>query len=257
MNRVFPVALFGDGATPWVLAVWALVMIAVPIVASRGVRGRAAGISLGVVAQVAVVIAVLLRSWTVAATLLAALTVPILGWIAEVIGSRTGVPFGRYHYTEVLQPQVHRVPVLIPLAWLMMLPPSWAVAQVLFPEAHWMLRAVVAGYAFMAWDVYLDPHLTKWGFWTWDQPGQFEGIPLINFLGWFLWATAISALVLGAIAPGPLVVGPLFVVYFVTWLLQAGGHMVFWRWPRSGVAGFVVMGLVAVPAVVRILAAIG
>ncbi|MEX2442230.1 MAG: carotenoid biosynthesis protein [Alkalispirochaeta sp.] len=241
--------LLGSGVVPPVLAMWAVVMIAVPIVAAFGPGGRAWGISFGVLSQVTVVVIVLGQSWAWSHVMAVAIVVPGLGWFAEFAGSRTGIPFGRYHYTPALQPQLHRVPVVIPLAWLMMLPPSWAVAQVLLPEAGVVFRAVVAGYAFMAWDVYLDPHLTKWGFWSWDQTGTFEGIPVVNFFGWFLWATVISAISLGVVAPPPVVAGPLVVVYTVTWLLQAGGHFVFWRWPVSGLGGFVLMGVVAVPAV--------
>ena len=244
--------LVGPPAVAVALAVWVPVMISVPILAARGATGRVVGISVGVVAQVAVVIAVLASSWSVGAVAAAVILVPVLGWTAEFVGSRTGIPFGHYHYTRALQPQIHRVPIVIPLAWLMMLPPSWAVAQVLLPEAGWLPRALVAGFAFMAWDIYLDPHLTRWGFWIWDQDGQFEGIPLVNFLGWFVWAAAISAPVLGWLAPTPVLAGPLVVVYAVTWLLQGGGHLVFWRWPRSGVAGLVAMGLVALPALLRL-----
>jgi lycopene beta-cyclase len=232
---------------------WALVMIAVPIVAMGGDSGRARGISAGVLAQVLVVGVVLGISWPPMVTLIVVVSVPVLGWTAEFIGSRTGVPFGRYHYTSRLQPQFHGVPVAVPMAWLMMLPPSWGVAQVLLPEGGVILRAVVAGYAFMAWDVYLDPHLTKWKFWEWDQPGSFEGVPLINFFGWFLWAAVISMVALGIAGETPLIPGPLVLVYLVTWLLQGGGHFVFWRWPRSGAAGFFLMGSVAVPAVLLLL----
>lgn len=238
-------------ATPaeMVLAVaWAAGMISVPIASLTGRTGRAVSISVAVVLQVALVAAVLLRSWGPRAALASAIVVPLLGWTAEFIGSRTGVPFGRYEYTDVLQPQIQRVPVLIPLAWLMMMPPAWAVAQLLLPEAAWWLQAVVAGYAFMAWDVYLDPQLSRWNFWEWERPGRYEGIPLVNFLGWFLVATVISAVVLGLVAPGSLPVMPLVGVYLLTWILQFGGHLVFWRWPISGLAGFVAMGVVGAPA---------
>ena len=57
-----------------------------------------------------------------------ALAIPAMGWAIEYLGSTTGFPFGRYHYTDRLQPQLGHVPLLIPLAWLMMLPPAWAVA---------------------------------------------------------------------------------------------------------------------------------
>jgi putative membrane protein len=236
-----------------VLVLWALVMIAVPIVAMGGDRGRARGISAGVLAQVLVVGVALGISWSSIVVVVVVVSVPVLGWTAEFIGSRTGIPFGRYHYTDRLQPQFHGVPVAVPLAWLMMLPPSWAVAQTLLPDGSVISRALMAGYAFMAWDVYLDPHLTKWKFWEWDQPGTFEGVPLVNFLGWFLWAAVISVAALGVAGGDPLVPGPLVLVYGVTWLLQGGGHFVFWRWPRSGAAGFLLMGSVAAPALVLLL----
>ncbi len=117
--------LLGPQAVHPMLAAWAVTMIAVPIVAAFGPRGRIWGISLGVLAQVAVVVTVLGQSWQWSQVVAVAIAVPALGWFAEFAGSRTGIPFGRYHYTPALQPQIHRVPVVIPLAWLMMLPPFW------------------------------------------------------------------------------------------------------------------------------------
>ena len=240
--------LLGPPAVRPFLAIWAFAMIAVPIIAVRGEPGRAHGISIGTVAQVLAVVALLAASWPVGRVLFAVAAVPVLGWGAEFVGSRTGIPFGRYHYTERLQPQIHRVPVAIPLAWLMMLPPSWAVAEALFPDSSRLVRALVGGYAFMAWDVYLDPMMVRWRFWEWEQRGAYLGIPLVNFLGWFLCAVGISLVV----NPPPLLIGPLVLIYVVTWLLQAGGHVVFWRWPVSGLAGFAAMGLVAVPLLLRV-----
>lgn len=248
-------ALLGVGPVPWLLVAWALVMISVPLLAPLGSRWKAWGISAGVLAQVLVVTGILAVSWSPRGVFVALVVVPVLGWLAEFVGSRTGIPFGRYHYTSLLQPQIHRVPIAIPLAWLMMLPPSWGVAQLLIPDAALWLRAVVAGYAFMAWDIYLDPHLTRWEFWRWEQKGVYEGVPLINFLGWWLWATVISAVVFWLAPWAELVAGPLLLIYGLTWLFQAGGHFVFWRWPVSGAAGFLAMGLVAIPAIARFLGA--
>ncbi len=237
---------------------WLVVMAAVPIVAglgkrrpSRMKRYRSIAISAGVAAQVVVVVVALAEEWPQGAFARAVIVVPLLGWLAEFIGSRTGIPFGSYHYTDALQPQILRVPVVIPLAWLMMLPPSWAAVHLLIPDAPHVVKAVAAGWAFMAWDIYLDPHLVKWGFWKWRERGRYEGIPMKNFFGWFLWATVISIVVL----PPELPLFPLAVVYILTWLFQFGGHLAFWRWPVSGWAGFVAMGTIAIPVVIKILGA--
>lgn len=245
----YPRFLLGPPHLLPVLLLWMAGMIAVPLLSRRGERGRTRGIMLGVYLQAALVTVYLLYGWETGRALLAILAVPALGWFAEYTGSRTGIPFGRYHYTEALQPQIGHVPVAIPLAWLMMLPPSWAVADLILPQGSWWLRAALAAGAFTAWDIYLDPHLVHWEFWKWEKPGRFYmGIPLTNFLGWFLWAWIITALVT---AGGSLPAGtgtPLVLVYLLTWLLQFGGHMVFWNLKRSALAGFVLMGVPAVLA---------
>ncbi|WP_449065987.1 carotenoid biosynthesis protein, partial [Planomonospora algeriensis] len=39
------------------------------------------------------------------------------GYTAEWVGTRTGLPFGDYHYTGLLVPQPGGVPVVVALAW--------------------------------------------------------------------------------------------------------------------------------------------
>lgn len=235
------------GPTPFfpVVGGWLLCMIAVPLLARRGASGRTQGITIGVIAQAALAVIYLLYAWPYPHALRTIVAVPLLGWTAEFLGSRTGVPFGRYHYTEKLQPQIRRVPVVIPLAWLMMLPPAWAVAELVVPSGEWWVSATIAAAAFTAWDLYLDPHLVRWSFWKWEKPGRFYmGIPIMNFVGWFLWAWVITALV----QPASLLGTPLFFVYTLTWLFQFGGHLVFWELQRSGLVGFAAMGLFIVLA---------
>jgi putative membrane protein len=221
-------------------AAWVVVMIAVPIwkwVLSD--RGERIGISLGVIFQAATVAVLLgttsLPTWRLLAVIIG---VPFLGWLVERIGSQTGIPFGKYHYTDVLQPQIAHVPVIIPLAWLMMIPPSWAVATMILPDAPRWLTAIVAGAAFMAWDTYLDPQMVRWNFWQWDQPGRYVGIPLVNFAGWWLAGAVICFVLMPATVP----VAPLFAIYIVTWLLELGGQAMFWKLPVSAATGFLAMG---------------
>ena len=33
-------------------------------------------------------------------------------------------------------------------------------------------------------DLVLDPAAVSLGFWAWDEPGWYYGVPLVNFLGW-------------------------------------------------------------------------
>ncbi|MBN2006667.1 MAG: carotenoid biosynthesis protein [Anaerolineae bacterium] len=237
-------------ALPWLarifLPAWVLVMISVPILKWRwGSGAERAGIVLGVLLQAATVLAILVAAWGVVSTLRAACIVIGLGWGVEYAGSHTGWPFGRYHYTSRLQPQVGGVPLLIPLAWLMMLPPAWAVAQAIAGPLGLGFIAVAA-LAFTAWDLFLDPQMVAWGFWTWDQPGGYFGIPWLNFGGWLL----ASAVMTAAVAPAPLPSAPLCLVYGITWGLQAFGQFFFWKLRGPALAGFVAMGVWLVWALV-------
>lgn len=242
----YPEGLLGPVYLLPVLLVWTAGMIAVPLLSRNGDRGRTTGIMLGVVLQAFLAVVYIFFAWPLTRAFTAVLVTPFLGWAAEFIGSRTGIPFGRYHYTAALQPQIHRVPLAIPLAWLMMLPPSWAVAELIAPGSSIWIRATIAATAFTAWDIYLDPHLVHWSFWIWERPGRYYlGIPLTNFAGWFAWAWIITFV----IRPESLWGTPFFLIYLATWLFQLGGHAVFWKMPVSAVAGFLAMGIPAAAAI--------
>ncbi len=228
---------------PWFaqvfLLIWIVVMIAVPILKWRwGAGAERVGIVLGVLFQAATVLAILVPAWGFAATLRMAFIVIGMGWSVEYVGSHTGWPFGRYHYTPRLQPQVGGVPLLIPLAWLMMLPPAWAVAQSI-AQGPAPIFIAVAALAFTAWDLFLDPQMVAWGFWTWERPGGYFGIPWLNYGGWLLASAVITAVV----APAPLPVAPLCLVYGITWGLQTFGQLFFWKLRGPALVGFFAMGM--------------
>ena len=181
------------------MVIWVLVIVATPIALwTMGQPGLLAALQAGVLTQVVTVLLVLVRAGMARQALLVATAVPLLGWLVEFVGQASGIPFGSYHYTPLLQPQLAGVPVLIPLAWLMMMPPAWAVALVIVgAQPGWrarVLRAAVAALAFTAWDLFLDPQMVAWNVWVWAAPGAYFGIPLVNFAGWLLVAFCVSLL---------------------------------------------------------------
>jgi putative membrane protein len=98
---------------------------------------------------------------------------------------------------------------------------------------------LLSALAFTAWDLFLDPQMVGWGFWVWEIPGQYFGIPLSNYLGWIV----VSALITLAANPKDLPVGPLALVYALTWILQTLGQGIFWSQPGPAVAGFLGSGV--------------
>lgn len=227
----------------WLVGAWVLTMISIPIM--RWVIGDSVlhwGVIASVLLQAAAVLAVAQAGWGTRETLhMLALVLP-LAWLVERVGSTTGIPFGAYHYTEALAPLLGGVPLIIPIAWLMMLPAAWAVAAAITgAQSGWRFVAVSAA-AFTAWDFFLDPQMVHWGYWVWHEPDGYFGIPWVNFSGWFL----ASALITWLVRPKPLPQGPLIAIYTITWLLQSVGQALFWNMPGPALVGFFTMGFFVV-----------
>lgn len=238
-----------------IVAAWVLAMIGVPIL--RWVFGDGAlpyGVAVGVLLQVLAVLVILVHAWGARRALLTVTMVIACAWLVEYSGHTTGFPFGSYDYTNRLQPQLGGVPLLIPLAWLMMLPPAWAVAHRIarrFSGLRGKLAFVAASaIAFTAWDLFLDPQMVAWNLWVWDDPGAFSyfGIPWVNFLGWLLASAAITAIA-ARIAPlRHLPARPLIAIYIITWMLETIGQLFFWALPGPALVGFAAMGVVLLVA---------
>lgn len=248
-------------------ALWLLVLIVTPI--SLWTTGEATFpllATLGVVAHAFATLTSVVGSWPAARLAASGVLVAAGAWGVEALGTATGLPFGIYHYTPALQPQLGGVPVVIPLAWFMMLLPAWAVADAILDGhrsrggATWrfrLLHAGLAGLAFTAWDLYLDPQMVARELWVWDSPGGYFGIPWTNFAGWWV-AAALLSLAAGFVRPDHGVRRTaddaatrgrhaarlrLMIVYTLTWAFQAVGLGLFWGQPGPALAGFAGMGL--------------
>lgn len=169
-------------------------MIATPLVPQGG-RARRVLSSVVVVGMFATSKANAIKRWGAPRAGSAAAATAATTGVVERIGTRTGVPFGRYAYTEALRPQVAHVPVIVPLAWFAMGLPSREAAHAALGTFSTPARRVVLGSAAMtAWDLFLDPQMVGEGYWRWVRRGVYRGIPLTNFAGWFATGLGIMAL---------------------------------------------------------------
>src|SRR2546421_11848211 len=78
-----------------------------------------------------------------------------LGFAAELVGVRTGRPFGHYRYGDGLWPKVGAVPLLAGAAWAMMARPAWVAAGLV--DARPAARGPLAGGALTARGGFLGP----------------------------------------------------------------------------------------------------
>ena len=114
----------------------------------------------------------------------------IYALLLESSAIHTGFPYGDFIYNDLLGEKVFGLtPWTVAFAW----PPILLFAYYLARNCTrfnlvrntWGLLGVTAIFA-MFMDVVLDPAAVYLGFWQWQEPGFFYGVPLVNFLGWLL-----------------------------------------------------------------------
>lgn len=169
------------------------------------------------------------------------------GFLAEVVGVSTGLPFGAYAYTDTLGAALLGVPLVIPLAWTMMAYPAYAVARRVTGKA--LPGALLAGWALASWDLFLDPQMVDAGHWVWEGGGPaLVGVPVTNFLGWLLVATVMMAVLWRAEPSAAPVTAAddrvLYGLYLWTYGSSVLAHAVFFGLPASALAGGLCMGVV-------------
>ncbi len=173
-------------------AVHAVALIATPL-RRRGRRAGLAGVVVGGLG--AATAAAVLRRWGTRRAAGALATVAVGTTVLEHVGTATGLPFGRYHYTGALRPVVGGVPAIVPVAWFAMAVPAREAAHAALGERSSRLRRVGLGAAYLtAWDLFLDPQMVGEGYWVWARRGRYRGIPVTNYLGWLVGSAAVMAL---------------------------------------------------------------
>lgn len=140
--------------------------------------------------------------------------------LSELGGTNIGLPFGHYHYTPMLGYMIAGdVPYPIPLSWFYMLYCCLAFCGALMAtddssRTKWRW-ALVSGLFLTAWDVPMEVQMTSVSpaHWVWDldkMPGWapqwlvgplFYGMPLSNWIGWYLTGVVVSRIMLMIVPP--------------------------------------------------------
>ncbi len=174
----------------------------------------------------------------------------VVGWAMEAIGVRTGWPFGLYHYTSKLQPQLLGVPIPVLIAWYMMAYTSLAMIRtwsegMATTGITYAWEIATATLALTAWDVVMDPLMVAGGHWVWEVKGPYFGIPVQNYLGWMLTGalmyTLYTLLEHMIPLPRPYAEGKYlpFLAYAITWVGNVGVAL------SRGMGGVAVAGFFA------------
>lgn len=105
----------------------------------------------------------------------------------------TGFPFGQYHHTEAMGPQLWHVPIIVGPIFAVAGYLSWVLAGILlrdvFSDKHnrGIARPLVAAFITTSWDFCVDAiGGTANRDWVWAEGGPWFGVPWLNFFGWML-----------------------------------------------------------------------
>ena len=154
--------------------------------------------------------------------MLAAALLFLLAWGVEYLGVTTGLPFGRYRYTEQLQPQLPgAVPLAISCAWLMVAVGAWQIADCRLQIVDFgrhnkehrtqnteqmpryaIRKMLLAATLVLLLDMQIEPVATAINrYWAWLDGGAYYGVPALNFAAW--WVVGLVMMVaLGQVLGG-------------------------------------------------------
>ena len=128
----------------------------------------------------------------------------IVSAVNEIIGSKYGLIFGgKYHYDQTLTPgpMIYNIPLLIPIVWSGLIYMSYSYISFLTDQIITVdsfisvIPLIIAtGLLLVVLDMVLDPIAVDEKRWSWDFPGVYYGIPLLNFFGWFLTVAIILSI---------------------------------------------------------------
>ena len=117
----------------------------------------------------------------------------VIGNLMENLSVLTGFPFGHYHFTGVMGPKLFHVPVLLGLAYIGMGYLSWTLCLIVLGcqdnlrNSRVVTTPLVAAFIMVAWDLSMDPIWSNLVCgWIWHEGGAYFGVPVSNFLGWYL-----------------------------------------------------------------------
>jgi len=124
--------------------------------------------------------------------------------VAEMLGVRTGYPFGSYYYTDRLGWRLFGLmPWIIPVCWTIVMANAYAICSVMIARRHrvhssdaQLLLVLLTAMTVTFVDFNLEPvavNVRK--YWIWLEGDQvYYGVPRLNFFGWFFVSLILVSL---------------------------------------------------------------
>jgi uncharacterized membrane protein len=131
-----------------------------------------------------------------------------VGWFMETLGLMTGVVFGgHYEYSSSFL-KIGLVPLAVVIYWVIFIYMGYSITSSFLywlqkpkparsGKGKWwalILLILLDGWFITAIDLFMDPIQVKLGSWQWLEGGHYFGVPVGNFIGWFLVSIMVSGI---------------------------------------------------------------
>lgn len=117
------------------------------------------------------------------------LTIFIIGFLVEMIGTNTGLIFGFYKYGPTLGISLWNTPLMIGLNWVMVIYLTASIISKL--KLSKPLTVLIASILTVGYDLVLEQLAPKMMMWTWKG----DTIPVKNYVAWFVLSLIFHSLV--------------------------------------------------------------
>jgi uncharacterized membrane protein len=118
----------------------------------------------------------------------------LVSWSIESASIALALPFGSYHYTELLGARIGAVPLAVLAAYFVAGYLAWTMGTTFLgnlgagiERRNLILVPAIASLIMVMWDLCMDPiKSTIERAWVWEGGGAHHGVPISNYFGWYL-----------------------------------------------------------------------
>ena len=121
--------------------------------------------------------------------IISALSIFLIGMIAEILGVNFGIIFGEYEYLDNLGIKIFGVPIIIGVQWILLTFITGSFSAYIFKKSK--IKAVFFGAILMVLlDILIEPVAPDMGFWVFNSLKA----PVQNYIAWFVIGIPVQIL---------------------------------------------------------------
>jgi putative membrane protein len=121
--------------------------------------------------------------------IISALSIFLIGMIAEILGVNFGIIFGEYEYLDNLGIKIFGVPIIIGVQWILLTFITGSFSAYIFKKSK--IKAIFLGATLMVLlDILIEPVAPDMGFWVFNSLKA----PVQNYIAWFVIGIPVQIL---------------------------------------------------------------